>query len=72
MKFEDLELSPCILNHCKKIGFYTPTEIQEHSIPEIFKGKNLVIKSQTGSGKTMCFGFPILQNLYKDLYGIFD
>lgn len=50
----------------KEIGFFTPTEIQEEVIPLALDGKNIVGKSQTGTGKTHAFILPILQKLDED------
>lgn len=40
-----------------------PTPIQEQSIPQILRGKDLLGCAQTGTGKTAAFAIPILQNL---------
>ena len=50
----------------KNIGFIKPTEIQEEVIPLVLDGKNIVGKSQTGTGKTHAFILPILQKLDED------
>lgn len=50
----------------KNIGFIKPTDIQEEVIPLVLDGKNIVGKSQTGTGKTHAFILPILQKLDED------
>ena len=45
--------------------FETLTNIQKHSIPNILEGNDLLIKSVTGSGKTMCYAVPIVDKLTK-------
>ena len=50
----------------KQIGFFEPTEIQEEVIPLALDEKNIVGKSQTGTGKTHSFILPILQKLNED------
>ena len=45
--------------------FETLTNIQKHSIPNILEGNDLLIKSATGSGKTMCYAVPIVDKLSK-------
>ena len=45
--------------------FKTLTNIQKLSIPNILEGNDLLIKSATGSGKTMCYAVPIVDKLSK-------
>ena len=40
-----------------------PTEIQEEVIPLVLENKNIVGKSQTGTGKTHAFILPMLEKL---------
>lgn len=62
-KFKDLGLSDEILEGILKSGFETPTPIQENTLREILAGKDLLIEAQTGSGKTACFAWPLLQKI---------
>ncbi|MBO8441467.1 MAG: DEAD/DEAH box helicase [Firmicutes bacterium] len=64
-KFSDFGLNQKLVDSLKEIGFYNSTSIQEQIIPLVLKGKNVVGKSQTGSGKTHAFIIPILNNLNK-------
>lgn len=64
-KFSDFGLNQKLVDSLKEIGFYNSTSIQEKIIPLVLKGKNVVGKSQTGSGKTHAFIIPILNNLNK-------
>ena len=43
--------------------FTQPTLVQSYSIPEIMKGGDVMIKSETGSGKTLSYLIPIVQCL---------
>lgn len=45
------------------LGFETPTPIQEQAYPVIRSGKNVIGISQTGTGKTLAFCLPILQEM---------
>ena len=62
-KFEDMGLSPSLIDATKRLGFTNPTEIQEKSIPPIMAGKDVIGKSATGSGKTFAFGCGIFERL---------
>jgi len=68
---KELGLDRWILKMCEKMNFINPTKIQQLAIPEILKGKNVIAHSETGSGKTACFSFPILQNLAKDPFSVY-
>ncbi len=59
--FNDLGISPPILKALEKMGFETPTEVQSRAIPHILNGKDQIVISKTGSGKTAVFGIPMLQ-----------
>jgi ATP-dependent RNA helicase RhlE len=61
--FKELGLSDEILLSIQRSDFTVPTPIQDKSIPQIFMGHDLLIEAQTGSGKTACFAWPILQQL---------
>src|SRR3989338_7089493 len=63
MKFEDFGLSRELLGVIKKLGFDSPTSIQEKSIPLILKGRDVIGESATGSGKTLAFGCGIIENV---------
>ena len=63
MSFKTLNLSKKLLTTLKNIGYTTPTEIQEKSIPLLLKGKDILATSQTGTGKTASFVLPLLDNL---------
>ena len=63
MKFEELGLSPKLLETIKKLGFTNPTDIQEKSISNIINGKDVIGESATGSGKTLAFGCGIVEKV---------
>ncbi|VYU58293.1 DEAD/DEAH box helicase [Clostridium tertium] len=60
-KFEDLSLNNEILKALKNLGFENPSEVQKEVIPEMLNKKDIVVKSQTGSGKTASFGIPLCE-----------
>lgn len=59
--FETLNLAPELLAGLRRKGFRQPTPIQALVIPEVPKGRDLIVQAQTGSGKTLAFGLPLLQ-----------
>ena len=61
--FEHYGLSKETLKALKKLGYDKPTEVQEKVIPLVFKNTDIIVKSQTGSGKTAAFAIPICERL---------
>ncbi|SFA88302.1 MULTISPECIES: DEAD/DEAH box helicase [unclassified Bacillus (in: firmicutes)] len=59
--FEDYNLSPEITRALSVLKYDAPTEVQEQVIPLALENQDLVVKSQTGSGKTASFGIPICE-----------
>ena len=60
-RFTDLTLSEPIILALQEIGYEKPTPVQENSIPLVAAGRDLMVQSQTGTGKTAAFGIPILE-----------
>ena len=58
MLFNELNLPEEILRAVEDMGFSEATEIQSKAIPVMLEGKDLVGKSNTGTGKTAAFGIP--------------
>ncbi|WP_341665632.1 DEAD/DEAH box helicase [Vibrio sp.] len=61
--FDQLGLSPTLTKTLNKLGFNTPTQIQEQAIPVVMQGKDVLAGAQTGTGKTAAFGLPILNKI---------
>jgi ATP-dependent RNA helicase RhlE len=61
--FDNLNLSKLLLNGVSDLGFDTPTPIQTEAFPVILSGKDVVGIAQTGTGKTLAYLLPILQDL---------
>ncbi len=59
--FYGLGIAPAILSILDNLKFKAPTPIQEKSIPLAIEGKDLVGIAQTGTGKTLAFGVPMIQ-----------
>jgi len=62
-EFSQLTLHPTLIQAAADLGFKTPTEVQTRVIPLMLEGKDVLAQSQTGSGKTAAFAFPILNSL---------
>ncbi|MBM3257540.1 MAG: DEAD/DEAH box helicase [Candidatus Liptonbacteria bacterium] len=61
--FYGLGIAPGILEVLDRLKFVTPTPIQAQSIPVAIEGKDLMGIAQTGTGKTLAFGIPLIQKL---------
>lgn len=61
--FNGLGIAPALLDIVARYGFKTPTPIQERAIPIAVQGKDVVGIAQTGTGKTLAFGLPMIQRL---------
>ena len=63
MRFEELNLSAPLLEAIAQLDFTEMTEIQEKAIPLLLEGKDVIGKSNTGTGKTAAFSIPILEQM---------
>ena len=62
-EFSQLTLHPTLIQAAADLGYNIPTEVQTQVIPIMLAGKDVLVQSQTGSGKTAAFAFPILNSL---------
>ncbi|MGB3368877.1 MAG: DEAD/DEAH box helicase [Acidaminobacteraceae bacterium] len=60
-KFSQYNLSEEILKALELMGFENSTEVQHDVIPTVLEKHDVIVKSQTGSGKTAAFGIPVCQ-----------
>ena len=65
MSFDSLGLVPALLSSIQRTGFTTPTAVQLAAIPAALAGQDLMVSSQTGSGKTAAFMLPALNRIAK-------
>ena len=63
--FEDFKIKKQLFNAIDDLGFVKPTPIQEQSYSAILAGRDFVGIAQTGTGKTIAYLLPILQDLPK-------
>jgi len=62
-RFSDLGIGENLLAILTQKGFTTPTPIQHQVIPGALEGKDVIGIAQTGTGKTLAFGIPMLQRI---------
>ncbi|UOY91648.1 DEAD/DEAH box helicase [Ectobacillus sp. JY-23] len=65
--FASLTIHEDLQKRLQRNGLSTPTPVQEKTIPLLLAGKDVVAQAQTGTGKTLAFVLPILQNINPDL-----
>jgi superfamily II DNA/RNA helicase len=61
--FASLGLSVPVLESLAAKGYEAPTDVQAEAIPQALAGKDLVVQSRTGTGKTAAFGIPIVEKI---------
>lgn len=69
--FASLGVAPFLVRSLASMSIRAPTPVQAACIPPVLAGRDCIGSAQTGSGKTIAFALPILQELSKDPYGIF-
>ncbi|MDP5220791.1 DEAD/DEAH box helicase [Ruegeria sp. 2205SS24-7] len=62
-EFNTLGLAPALTGALKKSGFSQPTPIQDQAIPLALEGHDVLGLAQTGTGKTLAFGLPLIHRL---------
>ncbi len=60
-EFTDFALAEHMLTALASMGYKAPTNVQHEVIAVALGGKDIVVQSKTGSGKTAAFGIPIIQ-----------
>lgn len=61
INFKDYKLSNEILKSLNMLNYKTPTKVQKEVIPVALENKDVLVKSQTGSGKTATFAIPLCE-----------
>lgn len=61
--FYGLGIAPTLLERIEQLGFKHPTPIQHKAIPIACRGEDVVGIAQTGTGKTLAFSVPMLQQM---------
>ena len=65
--FDQLGVKPYLVKMLRQQGILYPTEVQRLSIPKTLAGKHCAIQSETGSGKSLTFLIPALQDVKRGL-----
>lgn len=60
MTFEEIGLHPAVLKALADAGYTEPTPVQAQAVPAALEGRDLMVSSQTGSGKTAAFMLPAI------------
>ena len=63
ISFLNFNLSKLIIKGLSEMEYYTPTKVQEKVIPIVINGHDVLVNSETGSGKTACYLLPIIQKI---------
>jgi len=69
MTFGGLGIAPKLLDAVWGLGFRIPTSIQHKAIPVAIAGKDVIGIAQTGTGKTLAFGIPMVQQILTNKKG---
>lgn len=63
INFNSFKLSNEVINAISKLGYEEPTEVQQKVIPYVLNDQDVIVKSQTGSGKTGSFAIPLCEKI---------
>src|SRR5690606_4224136 len=61
--FEEMGLSEPLLKALSEKGYKTPTPVQARAFGPARSGRDLIVRSKTGTGKTAAFGLPVLERV---------
>jgi superfamily II DNA/RNA helicase len=66
MRFSDMKIDRKTAQALTEMNYIEATEVQEKAIPLILEGKEVAVRSQTGTGKTAAFGVGLIEMIAKD------
>ena len=61
--FEQVNILPEVRENLKKMGIRTAMPVQQQAIPALLKGRDVLARAQTGTGKTLAFLIPLAQKV---------
>lgn len=65
LTFADLGTHKILVEGLKEYGIVEPSDIQQRAIPLITQGKDCILSSPTGTGKTLSYILPLIQRVYE-------
>jgi len=65
--FQDMHIAEDLIASLEQEGITEPTPIQRSAIPPVAEGRDVIIRSHTGTGKTLAYLLPILQRIRPEL-----
>jgi ATP-independent RNA helicase DbpA len=68
--FSSVFVSKALVANLDTLGYLKMTPVQAMSLPHVLKGRDLIARAKTGSGKTAAFGIGILENLNPRFFGV--
>ena len=63
---KELTSNQIFLDKLAEKGIVEPTVVQKQVVPEIKSGKNILFQSETGTGKTLAYLIPLLENISQE------
>lgn len=70
MTFQELGIAPQLVERLAALSITTPTTVQQQVIPPLSQGRSLVFQSETGTGKTLAYLLPLLQQIDESIQQI--
>lgn len=68
--FQELGIAPQLVERLAALSITTPTMVQQQAIPPLSQGSSLVFQSETGTGKTLAYLLPLLQQIDESIQQI--
>jgi len=69
-QFSSMTISTAQVNNLDSLGYKKMTPIQAQSLPHVLKGKDLIARAKTGSGKTAAFGIGLLERINPRFFAV--
>ena len=69
-RFSSLSISAAQIKNLDSLGYKKMTPIQAQSLPHVLKGRDLIARAKTGSGKTAAFGIGLLEQINPRFFAV--